>query len=78
MELIDGFNMRENLSDHIRRDEATILILYCYTKMKHLKIQERKRYKRFIRPLVKNACRKNIFLFFNQNICFGSSKEQSK
>ena len=56
MELIDGFNMRENLSDHIRRDEATILILYCYTKMKHLKIRERKnRYNRLIRPLVKSV-----------------------
>ena len=55
MELKDGFNMREYLSDHIRRDEATILILYCYTKMKHLKIQERKRYKSFIRSLV-NKC----------------------
>ena len=31
-----------------------------------------------LRPLVTNAYQKNIFLFLNQNICFGCSKEPSQ
>ena len=41
VELVNGFDMGEDLSNHIMWDEVAILILNCYSEMKHLKTQHK-------------------------------------